>query len=49
MHCWECGEWLEFEDDFCPECGADPDGSPGDSIWDEDIDYSFYADEEDYH
>lgn len=30
MHCWECGEWLEFDDDFCPECGSDPDASDPD-------------------
>lgn len=43
MHCWECGEWLEFEDDYCPECGADPDGDRCD---DDCLDYDFDLDEE---
>lgn len=36
MHCWECGEWLEYEDDFCPECGADPDADGGSDYYDDD-------------
>ena len=34
MHCWECGEWLEFEDDFCPECGADSDDGYDSDVYD---------------
>lgn len=45
MHCWECGEWLEFEDDYCPECGADPDADTVD--WEGDESYR-YDDEEHY-
>lgn len=46
MHCWECGEWLEFEDDFCPECGADPDA--GDSSYDE-LDYDYCDPEQQFY
>jgi RNA polymerase subunit RPABC4/transcription elongation factor Spt4 len=47
MYCNECGEWLELEDDFCPECGADPDDAGG-SDWDEN-DGLIYGNEEDHY
>lgn len=31
MHCWSCGEWLEMEDEFCPECGTYVADDAGDS------------------
>lgn len=43
MYCWECGEKLDWEDEFCPECGTDPD----ESTYDED-EYPFVDDEEHY-
>jgi predicted amidophosphoribosyltransferase len=46
MYCWECGERLDWEDEFCPECGADPDAESGGSDWDDE--HNFHNDEEDH-
>lgn len=29
-YCWECGERLNWEEVFCPECGAD---QSDDDLW----------------
>lgn len=46
MYCWECGERLDWDDVYCPECGT-PTGEDGDACYDEDFD-EFSHTNEDY-
>ncbi|UAV90002.1 hypothetical protein REC_153 [Pseudomonas phage REC] len=46
MWCWDCGERLDWDDVFCPECGADQ-SDEGGSDYDED-EYPFNDEEDNY-